>query len=163
MESICLQENDKYIGLTIPLDESDVIGETELTQLRPYIINAIGASEKSSLAALLKVVKLSDTKAALTVETNQTNSKLLPALLSTMRDICQTELTEKLIVPQYMGENAPTLKHRVMQFEVTKNNNLVVKYLTLGEANSFSAALAVLAKLYPSKTNRPHDEKKDAK
>jgi hypothetical protein len=47
-----------------------------------------------------------------------------------------------------MGPSGPAIRHRVMEFEV-QEDQMVVKYVTLGDFNNFDAAMKEVAALYP--------------
>ena len=68
------------------------------------------------------------------------NEKYLDELVQ----LCERKITERIIVPQFMGRG-PSIRHRVFSFEHPKDTmEIVVKYSTLGDFNNIDVALTEL-------------------
>jgi hypothetical protein len=148
MKTISMQGDDgRYIGLLLGnLKEKDIVGKGQLDRLQPYISSFIDSEPSLETArGKLKVTVLSDTQAAFSIDGADESVAL--ELLSKISAVCKENLTERLIVPQYMGDG-PTIGHRVMQFEVDKSQ-MFVKYCTLGDFNNFDVAMKEVAEMYP--------------
>lgn len=109
-----------------------------------HLLNFLEHPKEETLKNNFTIVKRSDTQAAFTISGEETSEDLL----FNIQNICQKNITENLIVPQDMGPNCAMIRHRVMRFEID-GQDLVVKYVTLGEFNNFDAAMNDLASLYP--------------
>lgn len=109
----------KCVGLVLQHKSEHIISEDKLKQLYPYIglISTFGNAKHADIKDRFKIVKLSDTQAALAIDGAGEED------LRAIRDICQEKLSEQLIVPQEV-DMLPMLRHRVMQFDI-ENNQLV--------------------------------------
>lgn len=148
MKTIAMKGDDgRYVGLLLgDLKEKDIVGKGQLKRLQPYVSSFIDSKPSLETArGKLKVVVLSGTQAAFSIDgADEADDS---ELLSRIRDVCKANLTERLIVPQFMGDG-PIIRHRVMQFEVDKSQ-MLVKYCTLGDFNNFDAAMIEVAEMYP--------------
>ena len=148
MKTIATKGADgSYVGLLLgTLTEKHIVGKDQLDRLQPYVASFVDSETSLETArGKLKVVVLSDTKAAFSID--GADESAASALLSKIRDVCNANLTEKLIVPQYMGDG-PSIRHRVMQFEVDQSQ-MFVKYATLGDFNNFDVAMHEVEEMYP--------------
>lgn len=65
-------------------------------------------------------------------------------MIQSFTSFCEKRITEKIIIPQYMG-NGPAIRHRVFYFNNKLNSNEVtIKYTTLGDFNNIDVALETL-------------------
>lgn len=148
MKAIAMQDiNGAYVPLLLGnLDNDCILEESRLKRLYPYVARFADADPSLETAwGKLKVVVLSDTKAAFAIDGAE--GDIASGLLNNIRETCNTLFSEKLIVPQFMGYG-PIIRHRVMQFEVNKDK-MFVKYITLGDFNNFDAAMFEVAAMYP--------------
>jgi hypothetical protein len=148
MKTIVMRGDDShYVGLSLDnWKEKEIVGKSHLDRLQPYVSSFIDSEPSLETArGKLKVVVLSDTQAAFSIGGHEAD---VSELLSKICDICKVNLTERLIVPQFMGDKEATIKHRVMQFEVDKSQ-ILVNYATLGHINDFDAAMQEIAEMYP--------------
>lgn len=131
-------ENDKgqCVGLLLQHTAKDIMNEQQLIKLKPFVQNLLRASSNDAL----KIAKISNTQAVYVVEGANAGQ------LSSICDLCRKMISEQLIVPQQM-DVGPWIRHRVMQFDI-ENSQLVVKYVTLGDSNSFDYALSHLALIF---------------
>lgn len=148
MKTIAMKGDDgRYVGLVLGnLKEENIVGKGQLDRLQPYVSSFMDFKPSLETArGKLKVVVLSDTQAAFSIDGAE--EAVASELLSRISDVCKANLTERLIVPQFMGDGH-TIRHRVMQFEVNKSQ-MFVKYCTLGDFNNFDVAMQEVAEMYP--------------
>jgi len=153
MKAIEMKGDDgQYVGLLLdPKKPEAIVGAEELNRLKPYVLHLLfqSSSEDPSLKNRFVVTKLSEgNRAAFTIDGEKKEAS--QKLLHKIQHLCKQGLTEQeaLIVPQYMGSNAPVIRHRPMEFQV-QEDQMVVKYVTLGDFNNFDAAMKKVAALYP--------------
>lgn len=159
------------------LDKEDVLGKDQLDRLKPYILHVIdqyGDREIKSLKDRVQVITV-DNQAAFVIAADATEKNTeekessdlsqflvqdyvlslekLPAnerRITKIQFLCELHLTENFFVSQPQVDGT-TDTYRVMRFENPKDQDkMVVYYTTLGDNNNFDAAMAILAKMYPS-------------
>ncbi len=134
-----------------------ILGEDKLKRLQPYILNLLDRSSEPKLRALdkerFKILTLSKQQAAFMIDSAEKEES--SCLLSSIQALCDKHLTDRVTVPQRIKDSEMDMHiwHRVMQFEV-EDNQMVVKYLALGEFNNFDAAMLELDKIYPEVSSR---------
>jgi hypothetical protein len=143
------KETNNYACLLLdPKGPEHIVGKEQLNRLKPYVLHLLETRPKyASLKDRFVVTKLTEeNQAAFTITGEEKEAS--QQTFNQIREICRQKLTEQLIVPQYMGPSGPAIRHRVMEFEV-QEDQMVVKYVTLGDFNNFDAAMKEVAALYP--------------
>lgn len=138
-------EAGEYVGIVLKMVPDNIVGEDKLERLKPYVLMMIdkikdSSIEKDSLKSRFKIEKLSENQAAYTIEgAGEEEIKALHLI----QVKCNKHFTEKMTVPQLMGDNV-YINHRVLQFEVQEDEKrMVVKFATMG-SNNFDRAIGII-------------------
>ena len=143
-------DDGRPVGLLLGrLQDRDLVNQDQLEHLRPVILYLIEQAPEVALPdaeARLQISLFGEDRAVLKIEGGEEEAVI--AQVQSIQEICERNLTERLIVPQYMGIG-PTINHRVMQFEAS-GRDLKVKFSELGKFNDFEVAMADIHGMYPS-------------
>jgi len=125
-----------------------IVGENELLHLQPYVLQSLEMSTQSkTLSHDVRIIKLSDEPNRAAFRFGEEITDESQEILKQIQEICRQNLTEQLIVFQYMGPNALPIRHRVIDFEI-QDNLMLVKYVPLGELTNFNAVMNKIRSLY---------------
>ena len=139
MNTIAYKEDDEYVGLLVTPNNGVCLDRSELEKLKSYVKYVVLLSNESATMEM----EVSDN--GLYIFKDLDDNTVLDEIIT----ICMSKLTEKLIVPQYMGEG-PYIRHRPLFFARGDiPNSMVVKYSMLGDDNNLNTAFTSLNKIYP--------------
>ena len=122
-------DDGKPVGYLVNPADGDDIEVEKLEELLSYI-ETIYDNEIANLISIEKGKFIFDSK----------DYDMMKSFVT----FCEKHITEKVIVPQYMG-SGPAIRHRVFYFNhKKKSNEVIVKYTTLGDFNNIDVALETL-------------------
>lgn len=133
------------------LENKFALSNSELKRLQPYLQHVINLSnEKKGTKVSIKdnalIITAASLKSVSSISVNGENFHVIapsaPPDVLRIERLFNNTISKNLIVEQGM------IRHRVMQFEAV-NDTIIVKYITLGEVNNFSAALKELNAQHP--------------
>lgn len=133
------------------LPSESTLGIQELNQLKPYLTHFM----------ILRAEHLKNEKLCIHHNGNRAGfqwDKQVPLAhqaLLTLNTACAFFLGDKVTVPEFRGKEKPLIHHRIFRFEI-EDDQMFVKYVTLGAPNHFEAAMLQIQSIYPTVT--PYDE-----
>ena len=136
MQSFQSKRGDQIMGIIVEPHEGDYLSLNNLKTLLRYIMDICQFSREER--EICNQFTINDKGFYIK---NYENKFLLDNIVSKLN----TNITEKVIVPQDMG-NGPTIRHRVFYFNTSSvDGQIEVKYTELGKFNSIECALEYIS------------------
>jgi hypothetical protein len=150
MQAFEYKRDNTIVGLLHQPDTGELLNQEHMKILENLylknnsIINELSESDRIIVS---KICIIEDGKYGFNDITVEEEENLVNSISNIIR-VYHNKLTQRIIVPQYMGQG-PAIRHRPLYFGFGDNNkSIIVKYTTFGDFNNFNAALSCLNAIY---------------